>query len=48
MDEKVKLNSITNNKKLQYKNDINLINYKLFSGINIIYKNKRQRIFSSQ
>ena len=40
MDEKVKLKLIKNNKKLQYKNDINLINYKFFNGRYIIYETK--------
>ena len=40
IDEKVKLKSIKNNKRLQKKNGIGLINYKFFSGRYIIYETK--------
>ena len=40
MDEKVKLKAIRYNKKLQKKNDISLINYKIFSFRYIIYETK--------
>ena len=49
MKEKVKLESIKYNKKLQNKNEISLINYKLFSGGYIIYETKTQgKIYSGK
>ena len=39
LEEKIKLKVIKYNKKLQNKIDINLINYKYFSGKYIIYEN---------
>ena len=41
ISERQKLKLVKYNKKIQYKIDINLLNYKLFSGKYIVYSTKR-------